>query len=80
MDEKKISHKTLNKSFNLWFWGALTCFTLAASLKLNLVSITVISLLFAVIMYEIEMSKGKAAPTTSANTTVDDDDEEDEDI
>ena len=27
MDEKKISHKTLNKSFNLWFWGALTCFS-----------------------------------------------------
>ena len=58
----------------------LVGFTLAASLKLNLVSITVISLLFAVIMYEIEMSKGKAAPATSANTTVDDDDEEDEDI
>ena len=27
MDEKKISQKTLNKSFNLWFWGALTCFS-----------------------------------------------------
>lgn len=27
MAEKKISKKTLNKSFNLWFWGALTCFS-----------------------------------------------------
>lgn len=27
MTEKKISKKTLNKSFNLWFWGALTCFS-----------------------------------------------------
>ena len=26
-NEKKISKKTLNKSFNLWFWGALTCFS-----------------------------------------------------
>ncbi|WEV40000.1 PTS system mannose/fructose/sorbose family transporter subunit IID [Lactobacillus sp. ESL0681] len=24
-DTKKLSHKTLSKSFNLWFWGALTC-------------------------------------------------------
>ncbi|EHN59600.1 PTS systemfructose- and mannose-inducible IIC component [Oenococcus kitaharae DSM 17330] len=33
-------------------------FTLAASLHLNLVSVTVVSLLFAVIMYEVEMSRG----------------------
>ena len=26
-NEKKISKRTLNKSFNLWFWGALTCFS-----------------------------------------------------
>lgn len=26
-NERKISKKTLNKSFNLWFWGALTCFS-----------------------------------------------------
>lgn len=26
-NKKKISKKTLNKSFNLWFWGALTCFS-----------------------------------------------------
>ena len=73
-----LLRQIVNKSVD--FIPFLVGFTLAASLKLNLVSITVISLLFAVIMYEIEMSKGKAAPNTSANTTVDDDDEEDEDI
>lgn len=26
-EKKRISHKTLSKSFNLWFWGALTCFS-----------------------------------------------------
>ena len=26
-NQKKISKKTLNKSFNLWFWCALTCFS-----------------------------------------------------
>lgn len=26
-NEKKISKRILNKSFNLWFWGALTCFS-----------------------------------------------------
>ena len=26
-EKKRISHKTLNKSFNIWFWGALTCFS-----------------------------------------------------
>ena len=74
-----LLRQIVNKSVD--FIPFLVGFTLAASLKLNLVSITVISLLFAVIMYEIEMSKGKAAPAaTSASTTVDDDDEEDEDI
>ena len=74
-----LLRQIVNKSVD--FIPFLVGFTLAASLKLNLVSITVISLLFAVIMYEIEMSKGKPAPAaTSANTTVDDDDEEDEDI
>lgn len=59
----------------------LVGFTLAASLHLNLVSVTVVSLLFAVIIYEIEMSgsnntpsKGSAAP---ADGPSDDDDEED---
>ncbi|AUJ30514.1 MAG: PTS sugar transporter subunit IIC [Liquorilactobacillus hordei] len=56
----------------------LVGFTLAASLGLNLVSVTVVSLLFAVIMYEVEMSKGdkqnnSAVPEGPNN----DDDEED---
>lgn len=52
-------------------------FTLAASLKLNLVSITIISLLFAVLIYEIEMAKvsRKASPATAGGS--DDDEEED---
>ena len=60
----------------------LVGFTLAASLHLNLVAVTVISLLFAVIMYEIEMAKnsGKSSANTkfaSTNETVDDEEEED---
>lgn len=60
----------------------LVGFTLAASLHLNLVAVTVISLLFAVIMYEIEMAKnsGKSSASTkfaSTNETVDDEEEED---
>ncbi|QAR90970.1 hypothetical protein EQJ03_16825 (plasmid) [Lactiplantibacillus plantarum] len=54
----------------------LVGFTLAASLKLNLVSVTVISLLFAVIMYEVEMAKtsGSEAVTDGPSNS---DDEED---
>lgn len=55
-------------------------FTLAASLHLNLVSITIISLLFAAIMYEIEISKGsgnKPETATASDDSDDDDDEED---
>lgn len=60
----------------------LVGFTLAASLHLNLVAVTVISLLFAVIMYEIEMAKnsGKLSANTkfaSTNEAVDDEEEED---
>lgn len=60
----------------------LVGFTLAASLHLNLVAVTVISLLFAVIMYEIEMAKnsGKSSANTkfaSTNEAVDDEEEED---
>lgn len=60
----------------------LVGFTLAASLHLNLVAVTVISLLFAVIMYEIEMAKnsGKSSANTklaSTNEVVDDEEEED---
>lgn len=60
-------------------------FTLAASLHLNLVSITVISLMFAVIMYEIQMnggsgSGGKPQAAGAGGETSDYDDDEEEDI
>lgn len=59
-------------------------FTLAASLHLNLVSITVISLMFAIIMYEIRMNTGSGTPRTAASggegSNDYDDDEEEEDI
>ena len=61
----------------------LVGFTLAASLHLNLVAVTVISLLFAVIMYEIEMAKGSGNSSTSyasSNENAVGDDEEEEDI
>jgi PTS system mannose-specific IIC component len=59
-------------------------FTLAASLHLNLVSVTVVSLLFAVIFYEIEMAIGSThgpsdgAQTATASAGADDDDEEED--
>lgn len=57
----------------------LVGFTLAASLHLNLVSVTVVSLLFAVIIYEIEMSGNSSSKggTTAAAEGPSDDDEED---
>ncbi|MBM7643579.1 PTS mannose/fructose/sorbose/N-acetylgalactosamine transporter subunit IIC [Streptococcus loxodontisalivarius] len=59
----------------------LVGFTLCASLGLNLVSVTVVSMLFAVIMYEIEMSKGSRVLVSSGGSSGDfDDDEEEEDI
>ena len=51
-------------------------FTLAASLGLNLVSCAVISLIFAVLFYELEMAKTVRA-TAVAVDDFDDDDEED---
>ena len=51
-------------------------FTLAASLGLNLVSCAVISLIFAVLFYELEMVKTVIATATAADD-FDDDDEED---
>lgn len=51
-------------------------FTLAASLGLNLVSCAVISLIFAVLFYELEMAKTAKATATAADD-FDDDDEED---
>lgn len=52
-------------------------FTLAASLGLNLVSCAVISLIFAVLFYEIQMAKNVRASVGSA---VFDDDDDEEDI
>ena len=51
-------------------------FTLAASLGLNLVSCAVISLIFAVLFYELEMAKHVKA-TAAVADDFDDDDEED---
>ncbi|PMD68194.1 PTS mannose/fructose/sorbose/N-acetylgalactosamine transporter subunit IIC [Companilactobacillus nuruki] len=55
-------------------------FTLAASLHLNLVSVTVISLLFAVIFYEVEMAKGSSNTPTAGAVSAGNDDDEEEDI
>ena len=52
-------------------------FTLAASLGLNLVSCAVISLIFAVLFYEIQMAKNVRAQAASSASFDDDDDEED---
>lgn len=56
--------------------------TLAASLHLNLVSITVVSLLFATIIYEIRMNRGSgpSAQSSGEENSSDMDDEEEEDI
>lgn len=63
---------------SLDFIPFLVGFTLAASLHLNLVSITVISLLFAMIFYEIEMFGAKADSKAAAASSSDDDDDDDE--
>ena len=57
----------------------LVGFTFSASLHLNLVSVTVISLLFATIMYEVQMAESKrpAVAAGSSDDLDDDDDEED---
>lgn len=53
-------------------------FTLAASLGLNLVSCAVISLIFAVLFYELEMAKNAKATAVAGADGLDfDDDEED---
>lgn len=54
-------------------------FTLAASLGLNLVSCAIVSLIFAVLFYEIEMAKSTKV-ATAANTSYDFDDDDEEDI
>lgn len=57
-------------------------FTFAASLGLNLVSVTVVSLIFAMISYKLDMaiSTNRQVASRGSNTDVTDDDEEDEDI
>ena len=57
-------------------------FTFAASLGLNLVSVTVVSLIFAMISYKLDMaiSTNRQVASPGSNTDVTDDDEEDEDI
>jgi len=52
---------------------------LAASLGLNLVSCAVVSLIFAVLFYEIQMAKNIRAQATAVTNAdfVEDDDEED---
>lgn len=54
-------------------------FTLAASLGLNLVSCAIVSLIFAVLFYEIEMAKSTKV-VTAANASYDFDDDDEEDI
>ena len=76
-----LLRQIINKATD--FIPFLVGFTLAASLHLNLVAVTVISLLFAVIMYEIEMAKGSGNSSTSyasSNENAVGDDEEEEDI
>lgn len=65
---------------SLDFIPFLVGFTLAASLHLNLFSITVISLLFAMIFYEIEMFGAKADSKAATASSSDDDDDDEEDI
>lgn len=54
-------------------------FTLAASLGLNLVSCAIVSLIFAVLFYEIEIAKN-AKVVAAANESYDFDDDDEEDI
>lgn len=54
-------------------------FTLAASLHLNLVSCAVISLIFALLFYELDMAK-IARKTSVAQAVEADDDDDEEDI
>lgn len=55
-------------------------FTLAASLSMNLVSCAVVSLIFALLFYNLEMAKNARAVAPASGGTVDDDDDEEEDI
>ncbi|MCZ3621946.1 PTS mannose/fructose/sorbose/N-acetylgalactosamine transporter subunit IIC [Lactobacillus mulieris] len=55
----------------------LVGFTLAASLKLNLVSVAIVSLIFALLTYQLEMARAsKATAPTTSDTSADDDEED----
>ncbi|HCN87407.1 MAG TPA: PTS sorbose transporter subunit IIC, partial [Enterococcus faecalis] len=62
---------------NIDFVPFFVGFTLAASLKLNLVSITIIALLFAVIFYKIALIKNNTKLVDSTGSLTNDDEEED---
>ncbi|WP_034992190.1 PTS mannose/fructose/sorbose/N-acetylgalactosamine transporter subunit IIC [Liquorilactobacillus vini] len=53
-------------------------FTLAASLSLNLVSCAVISLIFALLFYNLEMAKNARTTVPAGGGAVDDDDDEED--
>ena len=53
-------------------------FTLAASLSLNLVSCAVISLIFALLFYNLEMAKNARAAAPAGGSSIDDDDDEED--
>jgi PTS system mannose-specific IIC component len=53
-------------------------FTLAASLSMNLVSCAVVSLIFALLFYNLEMAKNARAVAPASGGTIDDDDDDDE--
>ena len=53
-------------------------FTLAASLGLNLVSCAVVSLIFALLFYEVDMMKIKRSVVGMDNSDFDDDDDEED--
>lgn len=73
-----LLHQIVNTTVD--FIPFLVGFTLVASLHLNLVSITIVSLLFAMIFYEIEMfgAKGSDNGGSAATVTASDDDEEED--
>lgn len=62
---------------NIDFVPFFVGFTLAALLKLNLVSITIIALLFAVIFYKIALIKNNTKLVDSTGSLTNDDEEED---
>jgi len=64
----------------IYFIPFFVGFTFAASLKLNLVSVTVISLIFAMIFYKLDMaiSTNRQPILNGSNDTITDDEEEED--